>query len=413
MRTLLGWAVLLLGPCAACAGPNWPGFRGPTGDGHSDAARAPLRWSETENITWKTALPGEGWSSPVVWGGQVWVTAATPDGKDLFALCLDLGTGRVGRKVKVFHVEKPHPKIVAGSSYASPTPAIEAGRVYVHFGTYGTACLDTATGKKLWERRDLTLDHKEGAGSSPVLCGGLLIFACDGQDVQYLIALDKRTGKTVWKTERTADFRGTVPYQRKAYGTPLVIDAEGGKRLISAGARAAYAYDAKTGRELWKVSHGGWSNVSGPVHGEGLVFLNTGFGRPGLWAVRTGGEGDVSATHVAWKMKEGVPGLSSPILVGGRLYLCSDRGVAGCVEAKTGKVLWRRRIGTSAAASPVFAGGRLYFPCEDGKTVVLRPGPTCEVLAVNRLEGRIKASPAVVGKALLLRTDSHLYRIEE
>jgi outer membrane protein assembly factor BamB len=392
---------------------NWPGFRGPTGDGRSSATQAPLHWNETQHVVWKTALPGHGWSSPVVWGNQVWVTTATPDGKELFALCLDLATGQVQRTVKVFDVAKPQPKIMAGSSYASPTPVIEEGRIYVHFGTYGTACLDTADGKKLWERRDLTLDHKEGAGSSPILDGALLTFPCDGQDVQYLVALDKKTGQTVWKTERSADFHGTVPYQRKAYTTPLIIDVPGGRQLISVGARAAYAYDPKTGRELWKVLFKGWSNVSNPIVGRGLVFLSGGFGGLELCAVRPDGEGDVTRSRVVWRMTRAVPGLSSPVWSEDWLFLCSDQGVATCVEARTGRVVWQERLGTPVSASLVVAAGRLYICREDGRTMVLRPGPTYEVLAVNALEGMIRASPAVVGKSLLLRTESHLYRIEE
>ncbi len=412
LRNLTGFA-LLAWAVPALAGSNWPGFRGPAGDGCSDAARAPLQWGEGKNVVWKTAVPGEGWSSPVVWGRQVWVTSATPDGKELFAVCVDRTTGRLVRKVKVFDVARPVPKLEAGSSYGSPTPAIEAGRIYVHFGTYGTACLDTADGTKLWERRDLPVDHKEGAGSSPILVGNLLIFPCDGQDVQYLIALDKKTGKTVWKTNRSADFRGTVIYQRKAYGTPLLADLAGGKQLVSVGARAAYGYDPRTGRELWKVRYRGWSNVSNPVAGHGLVYVNCGYGHLELWAVRPDGTGDLTDSHVVWKLKQGVPALSSPILVGDWLVLCSDKGVVRCLDAKTGKTLGQKRIATAVAASPVLAAGRLYFCAEDGRTTVLRPGPALETLAVNRLEGTIKASPAVVGKALIVRTESHLYRIEE
>jgi outer membrane protein assembly factor BamB len=398
---------------AAAAGDNWPGFRGPTNDGRSDASRAPLHWSEQKNIAWKTAIPGHGWSSPVVWGKQVWLTTATPDGKELFALCIDLDTGRITRRLEVFHVAQPHPRIVPGSSYASPTPVIEEGRIYVHFGTYGTACLDTSTGKRIWERRDLTLDHKEGAGGSPILRGDFLIFTCDGQDVQYLIALDKRTGKTVWKTERTADFQGTVPYQRKAYTTPLVIDAPGGQQLISPGAQAAYAYDPQTGKELWKVLYKGWSNVSGPVHGHGLVFINAGFGAPELLAVQPRGSGDVTASQVAWKLTQNVPGLSSPIVVDDWLFVCTDKGIAAGLEARSGKVLWQERLGAGVSASPVLAAGRLYICAEDGRTHVLQPGPTFKVLAVNSLKGMLRASPAVVGRSLILRSETHLYRIEE
>jgi outer membrane protein assembly factor BamB len=413
MRTVFAWLLLLGCTSPAFAGPNWPAFRGPTGDGHSDATQAPLHWSEDKNVVWKTPIPGEGWSSAVVWGDQIWLTTATPDGTELFAVCVDLGSGRVIHHVKVFDVEKPHPKQVEGSSYASPTPVVEAGRVYVHYGTYGTACLDTANGKKLWERRDLTLDHKEGAGSSPVLAGDRLIFPCDGQDVQYLVALDKRTGKTAWKTERSADFRNTVPFQRKAYTTPVLADLPGGRQVVSVGARAAYGHDPETGRELWKVRFRGWSNVSSPVAGNGLVFVNCGYGQPELWAVRAGGTGDVTDSHLARKLTRGVPAVPSPIVVGDHLFVGNDKGLLACVEAETGKVLWQERLGAALSASPVLAAGRLYFSTEDGRTTVLRPGPTFEVLAFNSLEGTIKASPAVVGKCLILRTATHLYRIEE
>jgi outer membrane protein assembly factor BamB len=406
--------MLVCGPVAGVAAEdNWPAFRGPAGDGRSAATEAPLHWAENQNVVWKTAIPGLGWSSPVVWGNQVWLTTATPDGKELSALCLDLATGRVVRTVKVFDVAEPQPRIVAGTSYASPTPVIEDGHVYVHYGTYGTACLDTGDGGKRWQRRDLTLDHKEGAGSSPVLVGDRLVIPCDGQDVQYLVALDKRTGQTAWKADRSADFRDSVPYQRKAYTTPLLIEWDGRRQLVSVAARAAYGHDPRDGRELWRVSYRGWSNVSGPVFGHGLVFVNTGYGQQELWAVRPEGMGDITAGQVAWKLTRGVPGLSSPVLVGDYLYLANEKGIGTCVEARTGKVVWQERLGGSVSASPIVAAGRVYWTAEDGRTTVLRPGPTFEVLAVNRLEGVIKASPAVVGKALILRTATHLYRIEE
>lgn len=413
MRTLLTWVLAGGWVATVPAADPWPAFRGPTGDGFSAAAQAPVHWAEDQNVAWKTAIPGLGWSSPVVWGDQVWLTTATLDGKELSALCLDYATGRITLTVKVFDVAQPQPRLVEGTSYASPTPVIEDGRLYVHYGTYGTACLDTADGRKRWERRDLTLDHKEGAGSSPVLAGDRLVIHCDGQDVQYLVALDKQTGRTAWKTDRSVDFRDSVPYQRKAYTSPLLIERDGRRQLVSVAARAAYGYDLRDGRELWRVSYRGWSNVSGPVYGHGLVFVNVGYGQQELWAVRPDGAGDVTASHVAWKLSRGVPGLASPVLVGDYLYLATEKGIGSCVEARTGRVVWQERLGVGFSASPVLAAGRLYWTAEDGRTTVLRPGPTVEVLAVNRLEGTVKASPAVVGKALLLRTDTHLYRIEE
>jgi outer membrane protein assembly factor BamB len=403
---------LVLLACAAAAADEWPAFRGPAGDGRSDAKTAPLQWAEgAANVVWKTPVPGRGWSSPVVAGGRVWMTAAERDDRDLFAVCVDLADGRTLHRVKVFALEGDPPKRHKNGSVAAPTPVAADGKVWVHFGTHGTACLDAADGSVLWRRTDLTLDHKEGPGSSPLPYRDLLILPCDGTDVQYLVALDKTTGKTVWKTARSADFSGIPPDQRKAYGTPVIAEVDGRRLLVSCGAKAAYAYDPDTGRELWRVRYKGWSNVSQPVWGAGAVFLNTGFVRPEIWAVRPDGTGDVTDTHVGWRAGRGVPAQSSPILVDGVMYFCSDGGVASALDAKTGEQIWQQRLGGQFSASPILAAGRLYFCGEDGRTTVLRPGRPPEILAVNKLDGVIKASPAPADGALLIRTDTHLYRI--
>jgi outer membrane protein assembly factor BamB len=391
---------------------NWPEFRGPNGNGHGESQEPPLKWSETENIVWKTPIHDHGWSSPVAWQDQVWVTTATEDGRRFYAVCVDRTDGRILHDVRVFDVDAPEP-VAAVNSYASPTPAIESGRIYVHYGTYGTACLDTRTGEVLWTRRDLNCDHHEGPGASPILYQDLLIVPVDGRDVQYVIALDTATGRTVWKTDRSIDLSPFHHNLRKAFCTPTVIDIGQRKELISPGAKAAMGYDPRTGEELWRIRYNGWSMVPRPLHGHGLVFLVNDYERPELWAVRPGGQGDVTDSHVVWQIRQGVPAQPSLLLIGDHLYAVTDMGVALCIHATTGDVVWRQRMGGNFAASPVFAGGHMYFFSQEGVATVLRPGPEYTVVAENRLDGELKASPAVVGDSLFIRTRTHLYRIQE
>lgn len=412
MRTVLLTIAMLLPGGRGLAGESWPEFRGPEGNGHGAAVGLPLGWGEGKNVAWKTPIHGHGWSSPVIWGRQVWVTTAAEDGRQLFAVCVDRETGKIAHDLKVFDVEKPEPTAKI-NSYASPTPVIESGRVYVHYGTYGTACLDTKTGRTVWARRDLNCDHHMGPGSSPILFGGLLIFHVDACDVQYVVALDKATGRTAWKTDRSIDYSRVHRYLRKAFCTPSVISSGGRLELISPGAKAVMAYDPRSGEELWKLRYFGWSMVPRPVFGHGLVYLIIDYERPELWAVRPGGRGEVTDENVAWKIRKGMPATPSLLLVGELLLMVTDMGVATCVEAKTGEVVWRERIGGNYSASPVYADGRVYFFSRDGVATVIEPGRQFRRLAVNRLDGPMLASPAVAGKAFFLRTKTHLYRIEE
>ncbi len=300
------------------------------------------------------------------------------------------------------------------NSYASPTPAIEDGRVYAHFGTYGTACLDTPTGQILWTRRDLNCDHHEGPGSSPILFENLLIVHVDGRDVQYVVALDKHTGQTVWKTNRSVDY-SQHPYNfHKAFCTPQVIQVGGRPQLISPGAKATMGYDPRTGEELWKVRYSGWSMVPRPLFGHGLVFLINDYERPELWAVRPDGQGDVTDSHVAWTIRRGMPRQPSLLLIGDLLYMVTDDGIVYAIDAKTGAEVWKDRIDGNYSASPLYADGRIYFFNHDAVTTVIEPGRQFKVLAVNRLDReQLMASPAVAGKALFIRTRTHLYRIEK
>ena len=413
MRDTAVIVVIAFGAALAWAGENWPQFRGPDANGYFDAAEVPLTWSETKNVAWKTAIHGRGWSSPVIWGDQVWMTTATDKGHEMFAVCVHRDTGKILHDVKLWDVEKPE-KINPLNSYASPTPVVEPGRVYVTFGTYGTACLATDTLKVLWTRRDLRCDHSMGPGSSPVLIGRLLILTFDGMDVQFVIALDKTTGRTLWKTNRSVDFTGIDVESRKAFCTPTLIEVGGRRELITAGAQAAYGYDPETLREMWRVRYrGGYSNVARPTLAEGLLLINTGFDTARLLAVRPGGTGDVTATHVAWELTHEVPLKTSPAVVDGLVYLITDTGILTCLEAKTSQRVWRERIGGSYSASPVIAGRRIYFFDDKSTTTVIEPGRQYKVLGVNKLDGGCMASPALVGKAIFLRTKTHLYRIEE
>ena len=405
-------AVLTLTVSTAFAGENWPQFRGPTQQGHSDSTGLPVEWSESRHVRYKTPIPGEGWSSPVVWGRQVWMTTATGGGHSLRAVCVDRDTGKVVHDVEVFRVDKLEPKN-SFNSYASPTPVLEEGRVYVSFGTYGNACLDAATAKPIWKNTELRLDHKEGPGSSPVIYKDLYLLHCDGMDVQYVAALDKRTGKVVWKTPRTTDF-GTRPGElRKAYNIPLIITENGQDRMISVGAYSVFCYDPNDGRPIWSCRIPGFSNVPRPVYADGVVYVCTGYMTPQLWAIRTGGSGDVTDTHVLWKFTQGVSQKPSVLLVDGEIYMIADTGIARCIDAKTGKQLWQERLEGKYTASPVCADGRIYLCSEEGLTTVIAPSREgMKVVGESELPGRILASPAVAGKALFVRTDKALYRIE-
>ncbi len=397
---------------ALLSAAGWPDYRGPAGDGISKAIDLPLAWSEEKNVAWKTPIHGRGWSSPVVLNAQVWLTTAPLDGSELFALCVDFETGKVLHDIKLFEVEEPK-QVIRANTYASPSPVIEDGRVYVHFGEMGTACLDTKTGNVIWKRRDLRCTHLRGPGSSLFLFKDMIIATYDGTDVQYLVALDKKTGKTVWRTERSTDF-GTIDGDlRKAYCTPIVIEVDGALQLISPGAKAAMAYDPSNGRELWKVRYSGFSNASRPVAADGLVYINTGFGRAQLWAVRPDGSGDVTDTHVAWKFKKRAPTKASPVVVGGLIFMPSDAHYALCLDAKTGETVWREKIEGQYWASPVSAEGRIYFFNHEGKTTVVNADREFKILAVNTLDDGFMASPAISGKSFILRTKTHLYRIEK
>ena len=411
--------VSLLTPPAATS-RNWSQFRGPEGNGHASAtSRLPVEWSETRNVVWKTPIHDRGWSSPVIHGNQIWLTTASRDGRQLFAICIDKVTGRIVRDLRLFEVDKPqyaHPF----NSYASPTPVIEDGRVYITFGSPGTACIDTKSFRVIWQRTDIECNHFRGAGSSPIIFRHLLLMHYDGSDHQFAIALDKRTGRTVWQTRRTVDFRDLTPQgvpaaegdYRKAFATPHVATINGRPEMISLGSRAAYGYDPLTGRELWRVEeHEQFSASTRPVIGHGMIFFPTGFSVGQLFAVKTGGSGNITGSHVAWKHKRGVSNKPSILLIDDLIYMIGDTGILSCLEAKSGSLVWMKRIGGEFSASPIYADGKIYLVDETGKSTVIRPGRQFNLVAENTLDEGALASPAAVDGALFIRTRTHLYRI--
>jgi len=411
----IGIVFILVMSRVSYAGDNWPSFRGPTNEGVSDAAELPVEWSETKNITWKTAIHDVGYSTPVIWENQIWLTTAKDEGTKFYAVCVDFESGKIIHDKLLFEAETPQRKHPL-NSYATPSPAIEAGRVYFHFGSDGTACLDTQSGNVLWTREDLECLHWSGPGSSPFMYKHLLILHMEGKDFQYIIALDKMTGKTVWKTDRPKElYEKTIPLYRKAFTTPIIARIEGKDQLISVGAQTSHGYDPMTGEDLWHVYYGTDSSVSCPVTDGELVFINTGLQRPSpeLWAVRPTGKGDVTESHVVWKIKEHVPGESSPIIRNGLIYMVSDRGMFSCIEAKTGQIIWQENQRGQYSASPVYGAGRIYFCDKKGVTTVVAEGKEFSVLATNPLDEGFIASPAIKGKSLIMRTKTHLYRISE
>ena len=414
MKALVLILVTMTWHSMSLANDQWSQFRGPEGNGHVRSKSLPMEWSETKNISWKTAIHDRGWSSPVIWNNQIWMTTATKDGKKLFAICVDKMTGKILHDLHIFDVSSPQ-AITIDNTYASPTPVIEEGRVYVHFGTYGTACINTSDGNIIWARRDLKCDHEKGAGpaSSPFLFNDYLIFNVDGRDVQYVIALDKRSGKTVWKTNRSIDFSNVQVNQRKAYGTPLVIPRGKEVQMVSIGAKGVFSYDPRNGKELWKALHRGWSIAPRPVYSEGLVFTLIDRDRPELWAIRSDGNGDVTDSHIAWKSSKRMPPRSSPLIVGELLFVVDRNGYISCLESKTGKVYWQERMKGSFSASPIHTNGLVYFFNEDTVCTIIKPERKLKVVATNKLANeQLMATPAIDGNSIYIRTAKNLYKIK-
>ncbi len=388
---------------------DWPEFRGPTGQGISTRTDLPLTWDATNHVAWKSAIPGEGWSSPSLQGGKLFLTTAvkTGQGLSLRTLAVNEKDGRILWNNEVISHEAGVPGIHSKNGHASPTPLVSGDRIYVHFGPLGTACLDLE-GKVLWRQTSLKYSPVHGSGGSPILVGDALIFSCDGGSNPFVVALHRDTGKILWKTPRETKAKKTF-----SFSTPLLITVDGKKQVISPGSGAVCAFDPADGTELWRARYGeGYSVIPRPVFGHGLLFVSSGYDRPVAMAVRPGGKGDVTETHVAWSVTKGAPNTPSMLLAGDELFMVSDGGIGSCLDARSGKVHWQERLGGNYSASPILADGRIYFLNEEGTTVVVKAAKEFVKLAENPLGERALSTPAVGDGCLYLRTQGNLFKIK-
>lgn len=419
------------------ADENWNQFRGPQGNGISTAKNLPSEFDEAKNVRWKIPIAGEGWSSPVVWDNEIWLTSGNVEERELRAICVDLESGKVLKDIQVFEMmerqlmeaykhDSPHL-----NSPATPTPVVEEDRVFVHFGSQGVACLDRKTGDKIWQRRDLRIYQPVRQGSSPIVDDTTLYVAYDGIDKQFFVALDKKTGDTRWITDRNVETdweatlrsRGFTPKKdgggkpgdnKKSFATARLIEVNGQRQLIAPAAEATIAYTPETGDEIWRVVLPGGFNVAArPLYAHGFVYVFTSGLAGHLLAIRTDGTGDVTDSHVAWQTTKGTPHIPSPIIIDDLMFLVTNRGIARCLDAKTGEEIWRKRVTGEHWASPVYANGKLYFSSKQGEVTVMLAGRDVERIARNQLDGEFIASPAVVGESLILRSTTHLYCIAE
>jgi len=388
----------------------WPQYRGPKGDGLADVnCDPPIEWSESKNIAWRTDIPGKAWSSPVIWGDKIWLTNASNDGLSMSVLAIDRNSGKVLIDRVIFTNEETQKDYHQFNSYGSPTPVCDASRVYVTFGAYGTAALNPSDASVLWQRRDLPCNHYRGAGASPILYGNLLIFSMDGFDVQYLIALDKNTGQTVWKQDRGIDYGTNDGDWKKAYSTPHVIEVDGKHQLISPAAKAVIAYDPATGQELWKVRYEEHSSAIRPLFDGKQLYISSGFSKAKLLSISPAGSGDVTASHVLWQATRSIGCKPSPVFLNGTICSLEDRGVLTAMNPVDGEIVWQKRLGGDFSSSPVVAKNRIYCFDEQGKAHVV--DAQGQVLGENTLDAGCLSSPAMVGNDLIVRTRTSLYCI--
>lgn len=409
MRPIVYCTFIFLSYSWLTSATDWLEHRGPTGQGIAeDVGTLPLTWSPTENIAWKTKIEGKAWSTPLIKGDKIYMTNAvehTEENVSLHVMCLGLKDGAVIWDVKVFdtlHALQKHDK----NSHASPTPLIEGDRLYAHFGYQGIACLNLE-GKVIWSNREYYYEPTHGNGGSPAIIEDMIVFTCDGQSQAAVMALDKMTGKVKWKTHRQ-----TEQEKKFSFGTPILIEVNGEKQIITQASGGLFAYDLQ-GKELWKFLYDGFSVVPKPMFANGYLYFSSGYGRAKLYVIKPGGRGDITSTHLVYRYDGDVPNNPSLLMLGDELYLHADKGTISCLNAKTGDVYYAERRETkTASASPVYGDGKIYFTDEKGKTVVVKPGKEYKILAVNDIEEPVLASMAITTGKILLRTESSLYCIE-
>lgn len=415
------YTAFLLASCFLFAGmadaQNWPQFRGPNGQGHSAETGLPLRWNINENIAWKTELPGEAWSSPIVWGNRVFVTTATDGGTSCRVIAIDRKTGAIIWNREVFKQKIGHKE--GRNSYATPTPATDGKLVYACFGDGSFAALDF-NGRVVWTNRDYPFYGQHGLGTALLLHDGLLMMARDGSsdgedkkigwqipwDKSYVVALDAKTGKERWKARRGLS--------RISHGTPAIWKTPDGRaQVISEAGDVLQGFDLKTGERLWTSQVIGEGKVPSIVLGDGLAFTSGGWGgKESIKAFRLGGAGELKESNLVWEQKKGMPKVPSMIYVKPYLFAITDGGIATCMNAATGELLWQQRVGGgNFSASPVAAEGRIYFVSDNGEATVIEAAPEFKVLAKNPLDETVQASPAISRGQIFIRTERHLFAI--
>ena len=399
---------------------NWTQFRGTNLNGISNDTNVPVSWNDSVNVAWKAKLNGKGWSSPVIFGDQIWLTTATEDGKKMFTVCTSLKSGKELFNIKLFEPDKTYAKHDI-NTYATPTPCIEKGFVYLHFGTYGTACVRTSDGIIVWKRTDLNCDHVQGPGSSPIIYKNLLILHIEGVDVQFIVGLDKRTGKTVWQTERPKECYDKLDrIGRKAYITPIIVNVKGKDLLISNGSAACIAYDPETGNEVWRVVQGEDSTISSPFSENGIVYFFTGFVTSAegeqyaeMMAVDPAGSGDITKTHVLWRFKSPILQLLTPLIKDDLIYTIDSKNYLFCIDTKTGRTVYTKKLTGRYNSSPVYANGNIYFTSTIGETLIIKEGRSLQIVKRNRIKGEVFATPAISNNSIIIRTDNWLYCIKD
>jgi outer membrane protein assembly factor BamB len=398
---------------------NWTHFRGSKSNCIAENEKVPLKWDDSV-VRWKTEIHDKGYSSSVIYGNQIWLTTATADGKELFAVCVDFNSGKIIHDIKVFTPEKVESKNNL-NTYATPTPCIEKDFVYVHFGIYGTACIKTSDGSIVWKVTDYYCKHVQGPASSPIIYKNLIILHFEGTDIRYLVALDKSNGKLVWRSDRpTEPYEPLTVIGRKAYITPIIINVKGQDMLISNGSAICSAFDPANGKEIWRVVDGGESTISMPFTEKGIVYWYSGYQLDStnskyanIIAVNPDGKGDIAKTNIIWKKRDELTSnqMLTPVIKDGLIYTVNTRNFMKCIDATTGELVWSNRLSSNYNSSPVYANGNIWFFSVKGEVMVIKAGRKYEPVAQNQMDSGIWATPSFLRNSVILRTEKLLYRI--
>ena len=416
MKSILGislCSLFCLGVCDLVQADNWMRFRGPTGQGLSNETNLPVTWSATESVKWKISLPGKGWSSPIVYEDLIFLTASTEEGVSCQVICLNRKDGSVNWTTEV-HRQKPGP-MRKQNSYATPTPVTDGKHVYSVFYD-GTIIAVDFSGKIVWKNSEIDFFSLHGLGASPIVANGQVIMPFDGSSreetqIGWKVPWEKAVVLSVDAEDGTVRWKGQRGKSRVGHVTPILVDNN--SQVISAGGDRVQGFDLDSGNRIWSIYSQGEGVTPSPVVGNGLLYTSSGFEAPTLRAIRLGGKGDVTNTHIVWEQKSGVAALSSLLYIEPHLYSISRDNILHCLKAASGEIVWRQRLDGTYSASPVYADGRIYLLSAEGETLVLRPGAKYEEIATNDLGETCYASMAVSQGNFFIRSAQHLYCIEK